>query len=484
MSYLLRMRSKGTKFSFLTLIVNGTLLVLFIGFQTDLLCSLTLLVWTNILLYSIKDLGNRSMLFAYNIAFFTFLLGREFLEQFFGYEVEVYNSKEVWTHTDLLLFISVLTYSLAYIFFKKKNLKIFTTKKVFFAYSDKYVRKVRSLSAFVFWFALCGAIIYAIIFAVVVATVGYVESYQPENSDFFRESLVMRVLNRCEMMLPIALCSYYSTMPTKRQCGIITSGYLIYLVLTLFGGHRGLCVLGLLLIFVYYFYRDKYSIEGVWIKKKWILTGCIMTPIFLILLAAMNDLRKGEEVSFSSAADGLTNFVYQQGVSVIVIKRAYENEKQLESDSYYSLHFLNENLFSIFDGETYSSGNSVEKAQSKKWMQHTLPYILWSSSYLGGLGTGSSYVAELYQDFGIWGVVLGNLLYGYLLSKITLFSRNHTFITAVKLIIVMQLLWAPRGGFTEFISVFMTPTTLAAISFIFIGSALASKKSFGYIFSH
>ena len=478
------MKSTHSKFNFLTIVINGFLLVLFIGFQTDLLCSLTLLVWTNILLYSLKDLGNRSMLFAYNIAFFTFLLGREFLEQFFDYEVEVYNSRKVWIHTDLMLFISVLAYSASYIFFKKKNFKFFSVQKVFFAHNKKYVKKVRSLSSFIFWIALCGSIIYAVIFAVVVATVGYVESYQPENSDFFRESLAMRMLNRCEMMLPIALCSYYATMPSKRQCGIITSGYFVYLFLTLFGGHRGLCVLGLLLVFVYYFYRDKYSVEGEWIKRKWIITCCSLMPVFLILLTAMNDLRKGEEVSFNSVADGLTNFVYQQGVSVVVIKRAYENEKQLNSDSYYSLHFLNENLFALFDDEEYHSGNSEEKAQSKKWMQHTLPYILWPSLYLAGQGTGSSYVAELYQDFGVLGVILGNILYGLLLSKITLFSRNHIFITTIKLIIVMQLLWAPRGGFTEFISVFMTPTSIVALSFIFIGSALACNRPFGYIFNH
>lgn len=478
------MKQDKSKSKFLILTLNGALIVLFIGFQTNLLCSLTLLVWTNILIYSLRDLGNRSMLFAYNIAFFTFLLGREFLEQFFAYEVEVYNSPAVWDHADLMLFISVLTYSLSYIIFKKKKIRNFSVKNVFYAKDEKYVKKVRRLSTILFWGTLCGAIVYAVIFAVVVATVGYEESYMAENNEIFRESVIMRILNRCEMIMPIALCSFFATMPSKKQCYIVTSGYLVYLILTLFGGHRGFCVLGLLLLFVYYFYRNRYSVEGVWIRKKWIICGCCIMPAFLILLTAMNDLRAGEEVSFSSASDGLTNFIYQQGVSVVVIKRAYENEKALKSDSYYSLHFLNENLFAIFDKESYPSGNSEEKARSKKWMHHTLPYILWPSLYLAGQGSGSSYVAELYQDFGILGVILGNILYGFLLSKISLFSRRHIFTTAVKLIIVMQLLWAPRGGFTEFISVFMTPSTLAGLAFIYIGGAIMSNKPLSYIIKH
>lgn len=470
-------------YNYLTLVINGALIVLFIGFQTDALCSLTLLTWINIFLYSLRDLGNRGMLFAYNVAFFTFLLGREFLEQFFGYEVEVF-SKEVWSYTDFMLLISVLTYGGSYFLFKKMNLKVISVKRIFTAPNPKYVRMVRRLSSILFWIVLCGAIIYATIFAIVVATVGYIESYQPENSDFFRESLIMRMLNRSEMILPIALCSFYATMPPRKECNKITLGYLGYLFLTLFGGHRGLCVLGLLLLFVYYYYRNRYSIDGVWIKKKWVVSGCCVLPLFLILLTAMNDLRTGSDISFSSATDGLTNFVYQQGVSGIVIKRAYENEKTLKSESFYSLHFLNEGVFSLLNDESYPSGNSVEKAQSKKWMQHTLPYILWEKWYLAGQGTGSSYIAELNQDFGLIGVILGNMLYGFLLSKLSFFSRRYIFTTAVKLIMIMQLLWAPRGGFTEFVSVFFNPSTIAAFAFIYVGSALICHRSIRYIFNH
>lgn len=470
-------------YNFITLFINGGLICLFIGFKTDVLCSLTLLLWINLFMYSLKDLSNRGMLFAYNVAFFTFLLGREFLEQFFEYEVEVF-SKEVWFYTDFTLFISVLSYGGSYIFFKKLSLKQLSIRQIFYAPNIKYVNMIRKLSSILFWIVLCGAIVYAVIFAVIVATVGYIESYQPENSDFFRGSIIMRMLNRCEMILPIALCSFYATMPSKKECNIVTSGYLVYLFLTLFGGHRGLCVLGLLLLFVYYFYRNKYSIDGIWIKKKWIISGCCVLPLFLILLTAMNDLRTGNEISFSSATDGLTNFVYQQGVSGTVIKRAYENEKALNSDNFYSLHFLNEGIFSLFNDESYHSGNSVEKAQSKKWMQHTLPYILWEKWYLAGQGTGSSYIAELNQDFGLFGVILGNILYGFLLSKLTWFTRRHIFTTSIKLLIIMQLLWAPRGGFTEFVSLFFNPSTIAAMAFIYVGSALICKRSIKYIFNH
>ena len=32
---------------------------------------------------------------------------------------------------------------------------------------------------------------------------------------------------------------------------------------------------------------------------------------------------------------------------------------------------------------------------------------LWTIPYLAGRGTGSSYIAELYQDFGYTGIILG-----------------------------------------------------------------------------
>lgn len=477
--------SKRQKINSLALIgfsLNLILLFVFIIFQPNFLCSLILIVWLNIVIYSLNNMGNRSMLFAFSIAFFFFLLGRELLEQFFSYEVEHFAQK-VWDHTDILLLVSLITYGLSYIIFSQKGKRI-SVSQVFYASNKNYVNQIKRLSLLLFWITLSGALIYAIILAIYVQTVGYIESYQADNNQFFRESFTMRMLNRCEMMLPVALCSFLATLPSKRECNKIVLCYCMYLFITLFGGARGECILGLLLLFVYYFYRNKYNINEIWIKKWWIITGCISFPFLLIGLSALNDIRKGEKISFDNAMDGVINFVYQQGVSVNVIKHTYEHTDKLESDSFYSLSFLHNGIFSLFDDKEIPSGNCVERAQAKYWLAHTLPFIIWRKWYLAGTGTGSSYIAELDQDFGIIGVILGNIIYGYLLAHISFFSRERVFFSTIKLIIITKLLWAPRGYFTEFISVFMQASTLMALCFIFFGAGILCRKRIGYIFSH
>lgn len=102
--------------------LNMFFLILFFAFSIDGLSAAVFLVWLNMMFYSYKDLGSRGMLFAFGIAFFTFLMGRELLERFFGYQVEDF-SEDIIIHTDIVLLISLTTIFIFYIIFKSVNRK-------------------------------------------------------------------------------------------------------------------------------------------------------------------------------------------------------------------------------------------------------------------------------------------------------------------------------------------------------------------------
>ena len=74
---------KVGKHFFYAFMANGILLLITLATGTNLIYMLALMVWTNMMIYAYKDLEHRSMLFAFGIAFFVFLMGRDFLQQVF-----------------------------------------------------------------------------------------------------------------------------------------------------------------------------------------------------------------------------------------------------------------------------------------------------------------------------------------------------------------------------------------------------------------
>ena len=98
-------------------------------------------------------------------------------------------------------------------------------------------------------------------------------------------------------------------------------------------------------------------------------------------------------------------------------------------------------------------------------------------AYLAGGGTGSSYIAELYYDFGYLGVFLGSCIYGLIFSSITNFKKVGIFGRSLAFIIVTQLLWAPRASFSAFLSFIFAPSTIGLLILIFGGAYISTKKS-------
>ena len=175
--------------------------------------------------------------------------------------------------------------------------------------------------------------------------------------------------------------------------------------------------------------------------------------------------------------DGFINFFYDQGVTSNVMKRAYMYRDKIPSDQTYILEFLHSGIFARLFGIRVYHGNTVE---------HALHGELYTCAGLHRdgrcvsvrKGTGSCYIAELYQDFGYAGIVLGNVLYALLIAGIANRKKDERVLTtAVRFIIITQLLWAIRGSYTGFITQLFAPTTVITVVFVFVlAQLLFSKK--------
>lgn len=448
---------------FVLIAMNIFFILFFLFSGSDFLTSTLFLLWMNMTVYAGMDLKTRGMLFAFCVAFFSFLMGRHLLSYYFNYEVEFFD-KSVNRHAVLCLFISLMSVSLSYIFFYLRKRNVYVQSVL----PNRHIEIMRRYSLRLFWIALLFSIIYAVFIAMLVATLGYLGSYTVEGKELMRGNIILVTLNRIEQALPVILCCYLATFPDRKSCNKVCGCYFVYLILTLLGGQRGPFVLGVLFLMIYYFYRNGTDGE-IWIRKRWIKMGVLLFPILLVFLGIFSQIRVEENFEFKNMGDPIVRFVYNNGVSVNVIKRAYELDDALRADRYYSMHFLHEGILGLVFGTGGGAGNNIDKATEGYSLAHALPYLMFREKYLEGGGTGTSYIAELYHDFGYVGVVIGSLFYGFLLASLAKFDRNRPFVTSVKLLIITRLLWAPRGGFTEFITILSLPATIFVYIIILAG---------------
>ena len=97
-------------------------------------------------------------------------------------------------------------------------------------------------------------------------------------------------------------------------------------------------------------------------------------------------------------------------------------------------------------------------------------------TYLAGRGTGTSYIAELYYDFGYIGIFVGSMIYGYLFSLINKYNTTSIFSRSIVYIVLTNLLWAPRGGYSAFLSFIFAPTTIILLIFVFAAAQISYVK--------
>lgn len=445
------------------------LLALVIINGASLLYVISFVVWSAGILYSSKDFYNRGMLFMFLISFFVFLMGRDFLEELFVYRVESDIPNNVLTHTYITTILSLGTLLLGYRWFSRKNKHVVAEKQT----QVERIRNhyVRDISKLLFYISTCFAFISKISIALFVLKNGY-KAYYLGYSNYLSNNIFIFLSSKIELMMPVSLCVYLASMPRKKDYFKIVVVYVVYLILTFFSGQRGPLVLGCLLLIVYEIFRQGLTKQYISIRRKHVILFLIGVPLISLALTLYSNKRFGEDSSNLSLLSSVPAFMYDQGVSSNVIKRAYEFKDRIP-DQPYIMEFIHGGIFAKILGIEVYHGNSEEHAMKGGSFTHTIGYVVMGKEYLAGRGTGSSYIAELFQCLGYFGIVLGNVLYAFLLSRmLTLNSKTTIFKFSLFLFFTPQLLWAPRASFSGFMSMISAPTVLLAFIIIFGGAHL------------
>lgn len=458
--------------------------------KVDISFLLLFIFWLSIMAYSLFDLKNRLLLFIFTSSFFVFLIGGHFVYEYFGLELKHYLGYEYYLHSNITMLVSLIFVLLGFLMnnhLTSKKLKLETKRRKLNSFFDlPNINLIKLIAKFLFYITFIASMIILLDKVVFVIQNSYHQYYVN-----YRNTLPF-IINVLGNMNIYFFYIFLATLPSKRETIFIFSIQLLYASLSLFTGRRTDFVITVVFLMFYFGFRHFKSEKKDWINRKYIIRIIYALPVFFFLLYIFNFIRLGLNPTSISLNELFFGFFQQQGFSSSVIRLGLYHKDSLRHDAFYSFfglvkYFRTNSLFLLFYKPNYNFsyiGNSIDFALYGNSLAHSLSYIVLRN-YLSGFGVGSSYIAELYHDFGYFGIIFGNLIYGVIISKISaLWMKTKTYniwIMAVSFSLIESFLKAPRWNFdiifTQMISLGMWSSIFSVIVLYFIIQFLENKYS-------
>lgn len=457
------------------LIVIFSLILFFVGNIIDnfnmILCSI-LIVLINNVCFSIFDIKRNIVFIIFNITFFTLLLGKYFFGMISN---EIWYNKfdeDIQKNTLLLLYISLVSilvgnklYGIYQMMVHKYKKNIVKEEKKINETKIKYIRTFLLIS---FLITLIPAIIETIEKIIFV----YQNSYIGLHSEF--KSQIPFIIQKLADTNFTFFVLYLSTFPDKKQVISVTIAYICYLILTIFTGGRGEFVLGVILIFIYFIYRQ-YTFDEKYINMKRAMILIIITIIMITFLGAYNVLRNRKTIENFNPIKQFIQFFIDQSNSVDIISYAQKYEEMLPSDN-------NNYTFGIIINKLLNRDEYILETNTEKTALYgnnlgaTLSYLTMKNSFLKGHGLGTQYIAELYIDFSYVGVIMYNVILGYVLIGLINIKRENYIMFSLGLAIIYNLIYLPRQFAMTWLGYLLSSTVIAVYVLIFIIDRIIERR--------
>ena len=410
-----------------------------------------------------KKRNDRGILLFFLLAFFTFMLARIFINTITGIEWwSSFSNKEatvVLTGTYLaLIFIPVgIVLGEHTRLFKNSTVN---SESEFIKTSE--TSAVQRIAIILFWSTLAANVYEVLDRVLFVLRNSYLEAY-------LSYSGVNTIVSRLADINKIAFFLLLATFPSKQRakCPIIV--WVVINLLTILSGGRTTAVLTMLVLLYYYTYRNNHLSEDEepWLTRRMKRAMIIVAPVLIIFLAAWNYLRNSRNVELGFL-ELFFDFFEAQGGAYRHLAYACRYADQLPQKFYTFgpvINFLRGNVLAkTLTGFRMPAQNTVKMATTGYSFGQAVSYLEMPWNYLAGLGMGSSYLAELYYDFGFIGIVLFNTALGAMFSKLSRVSPNRTLGIFFMLVILDSTLNLPRNAcmawFTSITSITLWGTLL------------------------
>lgn len=418
--------------------------------------------------YSFENLQKRIIFFAFQVTFFTFLLGKTTLSFILGEGFKLDFEQEIVKHIFIALFLSLLFTFIGYVFSEKQRSNENISDDFSEQYSSYNRKVIKNISKWIFYISYGPYLILLLEKVIFVRKTSYLSYYM----DF--QTNIPFVLVKIGEMSVISFFVFLASMPSKKECKVPVLLYLGYGIISLGYGQRNQFVLNILIIVIYYFFRNtiKNSNEK-WIKKKDIIIGIALIPFLISFLGMFGYVRVDKKIENFSFSNAILDFFDSQGGSISLIGYGEQFKDAFPENKIYSLgpiiDFLKNNIFSnlIFKFPQLK-GNTIEMALQGNSFGQTITYLVMPNNYLNGIGLGSCYIAEIYKDFGYLGICAVNFIYGFVFAKLYKLCKSNIWLSALGFIIIKDMLYSPRDAALSFIMSCLNLINILTITLIFV----------------
>lgn len=403
-----------------------------------------LVFWALLLSYTIKDLNNRVTLFAFLIAFFTFLLGRFLVKSLtnvlpvdgFNEFIDFSNNTEQFIFRTII--ISLCFIFIGYLYGERRRCKNASI-------NQGYATEVRRLSKWLVYLTFFFNLAEVLERVYYAGSNGYFEYYVS-----FQQNMPYIVYKLASFFV-FSVFVNLATLPSKKEAKPIIFLYLFSAFIQLLIGARGAIMYPLLIILIYCFIRTKITPDDPWITNRGKRIIVILAPLMCVFMSVVSILRNGDSASGLDFFDAIKTFFFKQGTSYQIIGFVYDQNSSIPEGQIYTIG----RIFHIFDGsiigeilgiDNHLVSQTAEFALKGDDLASFITYIYNPKIYLNGGGYGSCYIAEAYADLGWGGIIICNFFVGYLLARIPSWMNSNIWMTVISFFILYSFIRAPRGS--------------------------------------
>lgn len=441
-------------------------------------------IWLGNIVFSLEALNRRFYFLMFEVTFFVFLLSRPFISFCRG-DVwwKLYGEKHVWFALEVIVISQVSLMVGAWFIEEWRVSKKLRTDKLTYELrespeSQEKLKNIQIVSQIVFYIT---AIFYYVQEAEKLLATwnkGYLSYY----TDF--EAQLPFWFYTLASFMKISFCVYLATWPQKRKTIIPIGIYLLSAVPSLLIGMRNPLMLNAIFVFLYYVLRNIFDKKEKWIGKFEKTLFVIGIPSSLVFMTVYSYIRSGLQVGSRGIGNLFIGFFYGQGVTFDVLAIAHRcipflPDRSIRNYTFGEIidYFLHGSIGQrLFGTQPLDSGNTIQNALESNSFAHNMSYIDLGKEYLEGRGWGSSYLVEVYTDYGYIGVIVFSIILGIILIYAIDFLHKSILCATITFMSLQSIFFIPRAEATGWLSFLFTAQFWLAIIFIYILSLLCIKQ--------